>query len=238
MNKKIFHIDLAFGLFSTLKSWMVIIFFVLPLTRVNAQESCLSYFPLIAGAQFEITKYKPNGKAIGKAEYTVISTSDTSDGFTLRMRTTLYRKKDQKIITMDYDVRCRNGFSELKLHCTFDMDPAHPTYQVYAAKQGNWAEWTYDVSRIKLIYLWPSLILWPGETTLSNRKVEGKESIATPAGTFDCIKLSYKVQTKILLSESGSAIEWYAADVGIVKTENYNDNGKMIGYSLMTKLSR
>ena len=135
---------------------------------------------------------------------------------------------------MDYDVNCCNGFSELKLHGIFG-NPAQPTYQVYEAKQGNWAEWTYDVSRIKLIYFWPSLILWPGVTTLSHRKVVGKESITTPAGTFDCIKLSYEVQTQILSSVSGSAIEWYAADVGIVKTVSYNKTGKMIGYSQMIR---
>ena len=61
--------------------------------------------------------------------------------------------------------------------------------------------------------------------TVSNRKVEGKESVTTTAGTWDCFKISYKSRIAIKTMGIGIPIniegtEWYAPGFGIVKTES------------------
>lgn len=69
-----------------------------------------------------------------------------------------------------------------------------------------------------------------------NRKVEGTEEITTPAGTFSCVKISYDVVVKSIMKISSKVIDWYAKDVGVVRSENYRSNGKLTGYSIMTDL--
>jgi hypothetical protein len=61
--------------------------------------------------------------------------------------------------------------------------------------------------------------------TISDRKVEGKESVTTAAGTWDCFKISYK--SKMVVKTAGIGIpvniegnEWYAPGVGVVKTQS------------------
>jgi hypothetical protein len=62
---------------------------------------------------------------------------------------------------------------------------------------------------------------------ITERKVESKESVTTPAGTWDCYKISYKGKMNIktmgigmLLNFDGT--EWFAPGFGVVKTESKN----------------
>ena len=59
---------------------------------------------------------------------------------------------------------------------------------------------------------------------LTERKVVGKESMTTPAGTWDCFKITYhsKINIKIVIGIpiNMDVTEWYAPGFGVVKTES------------------
>jgi hypothetical protein len=63
------------------------------------------------------------------------------------------------------------------------------------------------------------------EISITERKVEGKESVTTPAGTWECYRISAK--NKIVSKTAGigfpikmDVVEWFAPGFGIVKTES------------------
>ena len=62
------------------------------------------------------------------------------------------------------------------------------------------------------------------DVSITNRKVDGKESVTTPAGTWDCFKISYhsriKVKIGIGIPINADVTEWYAPGFGVVKTES------------------
>jgi hypothetical protein len=63
------------------------------------------------------------------------------------------------------------------------------------------------------------------EISISDRKVEGKETITTSAGTWECYKLSAKNKIVSKTADTGipitmDVIEWFAPGFGIVKTES------------------
>lgn len=71
-------------------------------------------------------------------------------------------------------------------------------------------------------------------TSLINRKVIAKEKITTPAGTFECLKVSGNRKTTMSflgkprnMGKPSQEHVWIAAGVGTVKQENYNDKGKL-----------
>jgi len=73
--------------------------------------------------------------------------------------------------------------------------------------------------------------------TITNRKVEAVESLTTPAGTFDCYKISYDIATKMMgINVKMKGVEWYAKGVGMVKSESYNKDAKLQGSTLLTSL--
>ena len=56
-----------------------------------------------------------------------------------------------------------------------------------------------------------------------DRKVEDKEKVSTPAGSWDCYKISYKSKMSIKMMGVGIPVsmdgtEWYAPGFGVVKS--------------------
>ena len=71
------------------------------------------------------------------------------------------------------------------------------------------------------------------ETT--DRKVIGKETITTPAGSFNCFVITSTTDMKMGMSQRSTSKQWITEKVGTVKSENYDKNGKISGSSLLTK---
>ena len=67
---------------------------------------------------------------------------------------------------------------------------------------------------------------------ISERKVLGKESVTTPAGTWECFKISSKskinMKMGINIPMNFETTEWYAPGFGIVKSENSKGGGTEI----------
>ena len=72
---------------------------------------------------------------------------------------------------------------------------------------------------------------------VTDRAVEARESLTTSAGTFDCIKITQKETTKMIVKIQATSKEWYAENIGMVRSESYNKKGKLTGYSVLTKIS-
>ena len=73
---------------------------------------------------------------------------------------------------------------------------------------------------------------------ITERKVVAKETITTPAGTFECYKITSNIATTtqmgIKMNLNFSSIDWIALKVGSVKSESYNKSGKLMGYTILT----
>ena len=74
--------------------------------------------------------------------------------------------------------------------------------------------------------------------SITNRKVEAIETITTAAGTFDCVKISYDVESKMMFTIKAKGAEWYALETGLVKSESYDAKGKLTGSQELVKLKR
>ncbi len=77
--------------------------------------------------------------------------------------------------------------------------------------------------------------------TMTNRLVDTKESITTPAGTFDAYKISSDVSFENRVMgmpiRNTMRVVSYRTDNQLfdIKSESYNKSGKLMGYSLLTK---
>ena len=76
-----------------------------------------------------------------------------------------------------------------------------------------------------------------------NRKVEGKEEVTTPAGTWTCYKISHSIETEMDIPGMDermkkamdamkdkiktTSVTWFAPDLGVLKSATYQ-NGKLI----------
>ena len=77
---------------------------------------------------------------------------------------------------------------------------------------------------------------------VTNRQVEGKESITTPAGTFDAFKVTADMAVKTRTMGIGIPVTLKTVSYRTnnllfdVRTETYNKNGKLFGYTVLSKV--
>ena len=82
-------------------------------------------------------------------------------------------------------------------------------------------------------------------TNLTERKVGAKEKITTPAGTFECMPITgvRKSSMKVMginrnMGKPTTETIWYAPGIGMVKSENYDEKGKVEMTQVLTEFKR
>ena len=73
---------------------------------------------------------------------------------------------------------------------------------------------------------------------VTNRKVEAVEDITVKAGTFKGYKFLSEVNASVMgIKTKSNNIDWYAKRVGVVKSENYDKNGKLQSHTELVELN-
>lgn len=225
-----------------MKTLILTLTFILGALTLTAQTDCKPYIPVTKGSKWEITNYSKKGKKSGRATYELINKVTNGDKITFTINTIAYDKKDKEILNNTFEATCEEG------HFKFDM-----TYKMDGASMEAYKDMEFNVDasdfEIPTFDKPVGTSLEDGEmkigignvginmkVSITDRKIEAKEEITTPAGTFNCMILTHKIKTKMVVNIKGSAKEWYAENVGLVKSESYNKRGKLTGSSVLTKL--
>lgn len=220
-----------------------LLFLAFLIFSINAfsQTDCRPYIPMEKGAKWELTNYNAKGKEQGKIAYELLDKVENGNDITFKIRSTSIDDKGNTTFTNDFEAYCKNGIFEFSM--AFKMDGS--SMQAYQDMDMN-----VDASDLEI----PSMNEKPGTTlpdgsltvsianmfnmtvNITDRKIEAKEKIETPAGSFYCLVLTQTVNTKMIVKIEASSKEWYAEGIGMVRSENYNKKGKLSGYSELTKL--
>lgn len=206
----------------------------------TAQEVCSSYYPLEKGTSFQITSYGKNDKVAAVVDYTV---KDAGADWAL-LSYELDDDKGKLIASSEYKVNCVDDGIEIDFKSLGapgvmeqykDMEVDVSGTNVFIPNNLEVGRQLPDAEMRMAIKMNP--ITMNMNFLIMNRKVSSKETVTTPAGTFDCVVLTYDFESKMGIKVSGSAKQWLAEGVGMVKTEDYNKKGKMISRSELTKFS-
>ncbi|MDF1550733.1 MAG: hypothetical protein P1P88_23120 [Bacteroidales bacterium] len=217
--------------------------FLLIGTALNAQD-CDFYFPHEKGTTIETTNYDKKGDETGKSTATILENTTIGNATVVKVASEYKDVKGDSTLKHEFTVKCENG------EFYINMD-SYLNQQSMSAYQNM--EVDIDVEQMTLpSNLKAGQILGNGRVTakvsnsginimtmnvdITNRKVDGFEKVTTPAGTFDCVKISYDMEMKMMFKIKMSGVQWFAKNVGAVKTESYNKKGKLEGSSLITKI--
>lgn len=68
-----------------------------------------------------------------------------------------------------------------------------------------------------------------GSVTMTDGRVVARETLTTPAGTFDCFKVSQKIRTSMMgVDAETTALTWYARGVGEVRKQSVDARGQVV----------
>ncbi len=198
------------------------------------------YYPFEEGTAFQITGYDKKGKINSVVDYSITDVTDN----TATIKAKISDKKGKEITTTDYKINCNNNTISIDFKSMMNPDMFAQYKDIEIDFEGTNIELPNDLSVGKdLKDANMVMIMNMGGMKMNmtmdlvNRKVEGKERISTPAGTFDCYVITYTTEVKMGMKSTFKNKEWIAEGVGMVKSENYNKKGKLLGYSELTKIN-
>jgi hypothetical protein len=210
-----------------------------------AFSQCNEFYQLAEGSEWEMENYDAKGKKQGRNTQKVINFESQSASFKATVHSTVFDKKDNEVSQGDIEFTCENGIITIDMRNFINQEQmkAFQNYEMKVEAENLEIPNSLSVGQTLKdgkVTLTTSNSPLPMmmTVTISDRKVIGKESITTPAGTFDCFKISstLNVNTKIgiAMTIEMSSFDWLAPKVGTVKSESYRKN-KLQGYSLLTK---
>jgi len=215
---------------------------VLLIPAAEAQD-CKLFFPDNIGTLREMTNYDKKDRVTGRVHQTISNKNVSGGNISMDVVTVIYDDKDEELNRSKVTVGCENGV--FKIDMSDYLGEMLEAYQEMDVEmKGDNLQFPPDISvgdqlpegTINIKVSNSGITMVNMDVTIKNRKVERKEKITTPAGSFDCFKISYDTEAKTnFLTVNTSGVEWIAEGVGVIKIENYNKKGKLSSYSLLTK---
>jgi hypothetical protein len=201
------------------------------------------------GTSATMTSYNDDGKVTGstKTMYTKVSKNATGTSVTASQEN--FDKKGKSASKGEYTLKCENGTLVIDMRSMIPASQAESYKDMEVTMEGSNLEYPNELvvgSSLKDADVKFSAKTKEGmpmpmmnmSMKITNRKVEAKESVTTPAGTFECYKLSELVESKTIFSMKVKSVSWFSWEAGTVKTESYKENGKLMGKTELTELKK
>src|SRR5829696_4544985 len=207
--------------------------FFLSVTGILSAQDCSNYYYLLNDKTVEMSISNKNGKESGKMTYIISNAKKNGSTTTATISSEFVDAKGKSIAKGTNDVKCENGVMQMNMktfippvqleHIKSGTASASDVYLEYPANM-NVGDQLKD-GQFNMDYESASGLKSSIEISITERKVEGKESVTTTAGTWECYKITSN--NKIISRIAGIGIpikmnvtEWYAPGFGIVKTES------------------
>lgn len=224
-----------------MKKLLFLISFVSILPQTSNAQTC-GYLMLKNNAEVEMSMYDKKGNPSGKVVYKVLS----SNGTEAKVNSKVFNEKGKELTNAEGSYKCDGGNFSVDMKAMLPGDQAksmnmkdmevktnnatlyYPTTLTVGSKLPD-NEFTADTYTGGMKLMSMSL-------KVTDRKIEAKESITTPAGKFDCYKITSNQNIKSIFNFSMQTTEWFAPNVGIIKTEVYR-KGDFVSSTMITKIS-
>ncbi len=227
-----------------MKKIILLIIGLLFITSITAQECNAALF-LKKGNVLEYTSYDKKGKALSKASHETLSIKEEENKLSAIIKVMSEDIKGKNSFTSEYEASCQDGLFSLDMARFFDTSKLqqYDTEEFSVEMEGDVLEFPVDMSEgsamndgsITVKVSKDNFTLVTMIFNVTNRKIAGKETITTKAGTFDCQKVTFDFDSKFgIIKVRGSGVEWYQGDKILVRSESYNKKGKLIGFTELT----
>lgn len=203
---------------------------------------CESFFPTIEGVSIEYTNYNEKNKITGYSKQTVKEVKESGNGVEVTMQIETTDEKKEKPYTGEMTFKCEGDKYFIDMSNMLPAETMEAYKDMEVEMDADFLEFPSnpvagqtlpDGSLIMQIKS-NGMTFMTMTIDVTDRKVDGFETITTAAGTFDCVKFSQTVNSKTLFNITSRSITWMTKDIGMIRTEDYNDKGKLRSVSELT----
>jgi len=213
---------------------------------ISAQDICKGFYAYQEGASWTMTSYNKKMKKTGSIAYEVLYNDFENGVNTITFGYKGMDDDDEEMYSGEFTGTCTNQvfttshsgtFSDI-IEQTSNMEVEISGDLVQYPANMNAGDKLPDASVTLVTKVENGLSLLKVTSDVFNRKVIGTEKVVTPAGTFDCVKVSYDAKVKLLITKSMSVVEYLAEGIGIVRSEQYDKKGNLSGYTEITGFTK
>ncbi|MEM9363462.1 MAG: hypothetical protein AAGA43_12545 [Bacteroidota bacterium] len=230
----------------TLKKSLLLMLLFSLVSIAYSQSDCSQYYPLTEGAKFQYTMYDTKGKIEGTSNYNIAEVSTSGNMTNATMAVALKDKKGKETFTTDYKFSCSGDKVVIDYQSLIpgEMFKAYEDMEVTITGTDLELPNNLKVGQeladanvtVKMNMGGMSMDMTVNQI---NRKVEKKESVTTPAGTFDCMVVYNETESKMMTANHRFPSRiWLAEGVGMIKQETWNKNGKLLSSMVLTSHSK
>ncbi len=215
---------------------------LLTTSGLSAQD-CAAYFPMEEGAVRVMETYDKKDKPEGKMTYEVTEIATEGNITYIHVHMKVEDQKGKEMYDSGMRMECEGGVFrvDMKNYMMAGMFPEGSGMDVEVDSRNLEFPAVLEVGMqlpdgyISTTVNSGGMALMSTKVEVVNRKVEALESVTTPAGTFECFKISQESNVKSVMSMTTRSVEWIAKDVGVVRSETYDKKGNLEGYSVLTE---
>lgn len=224
------------------RNLLPILILLLVFQHVQSQEGCSKFYPMSEGTTMEFTNYNRKGKVEGVSSFTVTNASSNGATTVATMAIELKDEKGKEIYSSDYKLTCTGNLVKMDYNSLLPSEMMKQYQDMDINISGTDIEIPNDLSvGQNLADANVTMKINMGAMNMNitvdmvNRKVEKKEKITTPAGTYECYVLYSDNQSKIMMAnQSFPSRVWLAEGIGMVKQETYGKKGDVMNSSILT----
>lgn len=220
---------------------------VLNMPFFAAGQACEAFMAFEEGTKLEYTYYNKKEKEEGSSTQYVKSVRALQDGGTVAVfETELRDKKGKEAMTGTFEVSCQGNALRMNVSDMLGPDMSKAFQHMEVKVEGDALIIPHELEVGQTLPDAQSVVT-PGMNgmnlmkftfTVTDRRVVAREEVRTPAGTFDCFKITSIFKTKMMGSREFTQSQWLAKGVGMVKAETYDKKGKLESRQLLTGLER
>jgi len=216
----------------------VVFMIAMAITAAALSQDCKQYYFLQNNKTVEMTILSKKGDPAGKNIYHISDVQTTGGVTSGTVNSEMFDKKGKSIAKGVTNIKCSGGAIMVDMKMMIPQQQMEQ-FNTEAKAEGAYLEYPNNMKvgdQLKDGSFKMTSERGPMTYTMTmdvtERKVEGKETITTPAGTWDCFKITNKTKMVIKMGvnipSNFQVTEWYAPGFGIVKTENSKGGGTEI----------
>jgi len=207
-------------------------------------QDCDPYFVASEEAVREMTSYDKKDKLTGTTIQTVKKVKIDGNKTEWTIGVISKDKKGKEISSGDLQMSCEDGIFKMDMKNFINKEMLESFEGMEITMDASDLDYPAELSpgqdlkdgHITVKIANAGINVMTMDVKIYDRKVEAIEDMTTPAGTFSCYKMSSTIETKTMFSMVVKSTDWIAKNVGSVRSESYDKNGKLTGYTVLTSL--
>jgi hypothetical protein len=229
-----------------MKKSIIISFLGILLSAAAFAQDCPLYYPDALNAQLEYQQFDKKGKLSGSSIQKVTDFKKTAGGYEVKVSAETFDAKGKSLGIMNLEARCNGGIYYIDMKNLLGAQTMEAYKDMEMQIEGGNLEMPASMKAgdalkngdMKISFASGGMTIMNMTFNVTNRKVDAVESITTPAGTFECYKISYDIAAKMMVNVKTKGVEWYAKGVGLVKSESYSTDGKILGSNVLASVKK